>query len=174
MKTDPQHEATREAFDQAVEDLARQAKATGQTAADWTYPTPASGTSVLTPEQRAGLQATPPAKAKGKPTAKAKPPKPAAAEPQAPASPQAAAQATGRPTHYLALLNTETIWEFEVIKPRDPESPVIVRRFSGYDQQGADKRYAAMQAGKLWRELLGEQGYTWIDGTVHKLVDEDA
>jgi hypothetical protein len=110
------------------------------------------------------------------PPPKAKPPKQPAAAPQAPpppASPQAAVLATGQPTQYLARLGTTDIWAFEVKQPQDPDSPIIVRRFIGYDQQGADKRYAATQAGKLWREMLTARGYAWIDGQVHKLVDED-
>jgi hypothetical protein len=50
--------------------------ATGQATADWLYPKP-RGTSALTPEQRAALQATPAA------TAKATPPTPKATPAQA-------------------------------------------------------------------------------------------
>jgi hypothetical protein len=61
------------------------AKATGETAADWLYPKP-RGTSVLTPEQRGALQATPAVKAQAKtPTSKATPAK--AKPPKTPASP---------------------------------------------------------------------------------------
>jgi hypothetical protein len=73
---------------------------------------------------------------------------------------------------YVGRLGTDDIWAFEALKPRKPDSPVIVRQFVGYDQQGADKRYSAKQADQMWREMLNDRGYTYIDGVVHRLVDE--
>jgi hypothetical protein len=148
-------------------------KTTGKTPPTSPAPPPATETRVLpdgTIERYTNgrlIKTTPPPKANGKPS------KLPAAAPQPPASLQAAVQATGEPKHYVGKLGTEDIWAFEVIKPHDQASPVLVRRFIGYDQQGADKRYAAKQADQLWRELLTERGYTWIDGQVHRLVDED-
>jgi hypothetical protein len=159
--TDRAHESKRDAFDQAVEDIARQAKADGQPPADWTFPKPASGPSVLTPAQRAALEATPPAKAK-RTSPKAKP-----AQAKAPPGPKPGE------TFYVARLGTDDIYEFEPVDPKNPHGRVLIRHYEGYDLLGRERQYSAGLAEKLYHELVNDKGYTYIDGVRHKFYHED-
>jgi len=141
------------------------APATGETAVDWPYPKP-HGTSVLTPEQRAALQATRPAKAKAKtPTPKATPAK---AKPRKP--PAAPAGPTPGEAYIVGQLDGEDLWEFAPVSA-EPGAAVLVRHFTGYALLREHRRSAAY-ASKLYHELL-DRGYVWIDGVHYKMVDEE-
>ncbi len=130
-----------------------------------------------TPPPKANGQATPKpavAVAKGNPS-KAAPPKPSTAEPrppQPPASLQAAVQATGNPEQFIAKLNTEDIWGFRCIDPTGPSQGVMVTHYRGYDIVRQHRRSEPF-ANKLWHDML-KAGLTWIDGVIHRLVDEEA
>jgi hypothetical protein len=136
------------------------APATGQTAADWPYPKP-RGTSALTPEQRAALQATPAVTAKAKPpAAKAKPPK----APAAPAGP------TPGEAYIVGQLDGDDLWEFAPVSAK-PGATVMIRHFTGYVLLREHRRSAAYAA-KLSQELL-DRGHVLVDGVHFKLVDEE-
>jgi hypothetical protein len=132
-------------------------KANGQ-ANNWTFPKPESGTSVLTPEQKAALQA------KAKPAATSAP-----AAPQPPAS-IATPRDAQNSEHFVGQLGTENLWGFKLVNPKDTSKGMIVTHYQGYDIVSQHQRTSSF-ADKLYHDML-EKCLVYIDGVVHRLVDE--
>jgi hypothetical protein len=116
------------------------APATGETPADWPYPKP-RGTSALTPEQRAALQATPAVKAKAKPPTPKAPP----AQAKPPKTPATPTGPTPGEAYIVGQPDGEDLWEFAPVSA-EPSAAVMVRHYQGYTLLREHRRSAAYAA----------------------------
>jgi hypothetical protein len=72
--------------------------------------------------------------------------------------------------YFIGKLGTEDLWQFAPISV-EPGAAVVVRHFKGYELL-SEYRRSAEYAQKLYRDLL-DRSFVFIDGIVHKLMDED-
>jgi hypothetical protein len=73
--------------------------------------------------------------------------------------------------HVVAKLGSEDIWSFRLVNPQDPSQGVTVTHYQGYRVMSRNTHKTA-RADQLYHEMLAK-GLVYVDGQVHRLVDED-